>query len=70
MFGNPHLYIDQSFAKITKGTASHEFICHGVQLMATTLTTPGVLSDNLDSEVDLSTAAGLVDCLLKFLKGT
>lgn len=37
--------------------------------MATTLTTPGVLNDSLDSNVDISTAAGLVDCALKFLKG-
>lgn len=37
--------------------------------MVTTLITHGVLSDTLDSEIDLSTASGLVDCLLKFLKG-
>lgn len=59
----------RAFAKFIQGTTSQEFICHGIQLMATTLIAHGVLSDTLDSEVDLSTAAGLVDCLLKFLKG-
>jgi ubiquitin carboxyl-terminal hydrolase 34 len=33
------------------------------------LINPNTLSGNLESEIDLSIAAGLVDCLLKFLKG-
>lgn len=57
-------------AKASQGTASQGFICRGVQLLATTLITPGLTSGTLDSEVDLSITAGLVDCVLRFLKGT
>lgn len=56
--------------KASQGTASQGFICRGVQLLATTLITPGLISGTLDSEVDLSITAGLVDCVLRFLKGT
>lgn len=55
--------------KASQGTASQAFICRGVQLLATTLTTPGLINGTLDSEVDLSITAGLVDCVLRFLKG-
>ncbi len=42
----------------------------GVRLLATALITPGIISNNLNSYVDRSTTAGLIECLLCFLKGT
>lgn len=60
----------EKHAKASQGTASQGFICRGVQLLATTIITPVLISGTLDSEVDLSITAGLVDCVLRFLKGT
>lgn len=59
----------EKHTKASQGTSSQGFICRGVQLLATTLITPGLVNGTLDSEVDLSITAGLVDCLLRFLKG-
>ena len=53
-----------------KGTASQEFISHGVRLLATVLTTFDVFSEHPTNEGDIVTAAGLVDCLLAYLRGT
>lgn len=44
-------------------------MCRGVRLLATALTSPNIINSSLDTEVDLATTAGLVDCLLFFLKG-
>ena len=52
-----------------QGTINEAFICHGVQLLALTLTSEDKLGASADAEIDVSTAAGLIDCLLLFLKG-
>ena len=54
---------------IPQGTASQNFICHGVQLSARVLTQSNMARTALVGEVGLTTAAGLVNCLLDFLKG-
>lgn len=59
----------RDFADSVQGTASHDFIKHGAQILAKTIVAPGVFSEHHDSEVNLLVAAGLVDCLLRFLKG-
>jgi len=52
-----------------QGTASQNFISHGVRLLATVLTTYDIVGASVQTEVDLLIAGGLVDCLLAFLKG-
>ena len=52
-----------------QGTSSEAFICHGVQLLALTLTNEDKIGASADAEIDVSTAAGVVDCLLLFVKG-
>lgn len=44
-------------------------MCRGVRLLASALIIPNIINSSLDTEVDLATTAGLVDCLLFFLKG-
>ena len=53
-----------------QGTTSQSFIGSGAQLLATVLITFDIVGPSVENKVDLATAAGLVDCLLAFLKGS
>lgn len=59
----------EGVTQIGQGTASESFIRHGVHLLSRTLTAVGVISTSLDAGIDVTTAAGLIDCLLTYLKG-
>jgi len=59
-----------TLTNVLQGTTNEAFVCHGVQLLALTLTGAGKTSTSIDAGTDVSTAVGLVDCLLTFLKGS
>ena len=56
-------------AKIGQGTASQDFICHGIEIMADNLTKPQGVSVFVASDGETRAVMSLVDCLLRFLRG-
>ena len=47
-----------------------DLICHGVRILAAALTRVETSSPGVDTETDAMIMLGLVDCLLRFLKGS
>lgn len=59
-----HQAIDTS-----QGSPSQDFICHGIQMMARSLTSKTGTGASLNLPGENRAVAGLVKCLLRFLKG-
>lgn len=54
--------------QLQNSTTNEGFITHGLQLLALALTSTDRVGVSVDTGIDISTAVGLVDCLLTFLK--
>ncbi|KAL8728289.1 MAG: hypothetical protein Q9166_005496 [cf. Caloplaca sp. 2 TL-2023] len=54
---------------LQNGCPSQEFICHSIQMMAESLTSTTGTGASFITNGDHQAVAGLVECLLKFLKG-
>lgn len=59
----------QQGTNTTQGSPSQDFICHGIQMMARSLTSRAGTVASLNIPGDNRAVAGLVKCLLRFLKG-
>lgn len=53
---------------LQNGTANQELILHGVQVLGETLMKLSNVQTPMDQDMETATAAGVVDCLLRFLK--
>ncbi|KAL8785754.1 MAG: hypothetical protein Q9213_003178 [Squamulea squamosa] len=53
---------------VSQGSSSQDFICHGIQMMAESLTRTAGMGVSLITLGENRAVAGLIDCLLKFLK--
>lgn len=54
--------------QLQNGSISHQFISQGTRLLAEVWTTFDIIGKPPQDDVDLMTAAGLVDCMLSFLR--
>lgn len=59
----------QNGPNILQGSISHQFISQGTRLLTEVWTTFDIFGKRLHDDVDNMTAAGLVDCMLSFLRG-
>ncbi len=62
------VYLQQG-TDTTQGSPSQDFICHGIQMMARSLTSRAGTVASLNIPGENRAVAGLVKCLLRFLKG-